>query len=135
MGDFQAATSVNAAEGALFEYLSKVGNLPDYFAQMTSARPGDGEEVHTTARLPDGKQVEGDAWFRSDSDGRRIEWGSEGGNDYHGSLEVTAVGEVSEVVVRMHTTRVADGNPDVQRGLEDTLATIKRLVEQHDVVG
>ena len=130
MGDFRATTTVSAAEGALFDYLSQVGNLPDYFARMTSATPGDGDEVHTTAQMPDGQQVEGDAWFRVDESAHRIEWGSTGPNDYHGSLEVTATGDRSEVAVRMHTTRVPDGDGEVQQGLGDTLATIKRLVEQ-----
>lgn len=130
MGDFEATTGVDAAEGALFDYLSDVGNLPRYFARMTSARPGDGEEVHTTAQLPDGRQVEGDAWFRADTGTRRIEWGSEGPSDYHGSLAVgAAAGGGAEVTVRMHTTRVPDGDSEVQQGLEDTLSTIKRLVE------
>jgi len=135
MGDFQATTKVDAAEGALFDYLSQVGNLPDYFSRMTSAKAGDGEEVHTAARLPDGQQVEGDAWFRVDPGAGRIEWGSEGPNDYHGSLEVTADGSGAEVVVSMHTTRVSEGNSEVQKGLEDTLATIKRLVEQQNAAG
>ena len=130
MGDFRATTSVHADEGALFDYLSQVGNLPDYFSRMTSAKPGDGEEVHTTAQMPDGTQVEGNAWFRVDEHAHRIEWGSEGPNDYHGSLEVTATGGACEVAASMHTTRVADGNSEVQQGLHDTLATIKRLVEQ-----
>lgn len=135
MGDFQATATVNATEGALFDYLSQVGNLPDYFARMTSAEPGDGEEVHTTAQMPDGQQVEGDAWFRVDDQAHRIEWGSEGPNDYRGSLEVTGTGSTSEVVVRMHTTRVPDGDGEVQQGLEDTVATIKRLVEPQNVAG
>lgn len=135
MGDFEATTTVTAAESALFDYLSEVENLPHYFTRMTSAEPGDGEEVHTTAPLPDGPQVEGNAWFRVDEQAHRIEWGSEGGNDYHGSLEVSDAAGDAAVAVRMHTTRVPDGNSEVQRGLEDTLATIKRLVEQQHVAG
>lgn len=135
MGDFHATTTVSADDRALYDYLSQVGNLPEYFARMTSARPGDSEEVHTTARMPDGQQVEGDAWFRADPVARRIEWGSEGPSDYHGSLEVTESGDASEVAVRMHTTRVAEGDAEVQQGLEDTLANIKRLVEQQNATG
>ncbi len=134
MGDFQATTTVDAAEDALFDYLSDIENLPSYFARMTSARAGDGEEVHTTAQMPDGQQVEGDAWFRVDQDASRIEWGSEGPSSYRGSLEVTAAGGTSEVVVHMHTTRVPDGDSEVQQGLEDTLANIKRLVEEQHAV-
>jgi uncharacterized membrane protein len=133
MGDFQATTTVDAAGAALFDYLSQVANLPKYFARMTSAEPGDGEEVHTTAQMPDGQQVEGSAWFRVDNQTHRIEWGSEGLNDYNGSLEVSDADGGAQVAVRMHTTRVPDGSSEVQQGIEDTLATIKRLVEHQSV--
>jgi uncharacterized membrane protein len=133
MGDFQASTTVDATGDELFAYLSTVGNLPRYFPQMTSATPGDGEEVHTAARLPGGQHVQGDAWFRVDRGAHRLEWGSEGPNSYHGSLEVSDTAGNTEVRVRLHTTRVPDGDDEVRQGLDDTLGNIKRLVEQHHV--
>ncbi len=134
MGDFEATATVDAAEDTLFGYLSTVGNLPRYFARMTSAAStGEGDEVHTSAQLPGGQHVEGNAWFRADGAARSIEWGSEGPNSYHGSLVVESSDAGARVHVRMHTTRVPDGDTGVQQGLDDTLATIKRLVEQDDV--
>ncbi|MDQ7810724.1 hypothetical protein Q5425_43965 [Amycolatopsis sp. A133] len=50
-------------------------------------------------------------------------------------MELQDAEDSTEVDVRMHTTRVPDGDENVQRGLEDTLANIKRLVEQHSAVG
>jgi uncharacterized membrane protein len=131
MADFKASVTVHAAEGALFDYLADVANLPRYFVRMTSATPGDGEEVHTAARLPDGQEVAGDAWFRTDPAAGRIEWGSEGPNSYHGSLEITDAAGNADVELRVHTTRVADGDSEVQQGVDETLANIKRLVERH----
>jgi uncharacterized membrane protein len=129
MGDFTLSTSVDTDAQTLFDYLSDVGNLPDYFSRMTSAEAGDGEEVHTTAQLPDGKEVEGDAWFRIDDTAQRIEWGSEGPNDYHGYLEVTSTATVSSVEAHLHTTRVEDGDAEVEDALRETLANIKEQVE------
>lgn len=132
MADFRATTTVDATEDAVFDFLSQVQNLPRYFARMTSARPGDGDEVHTTAVLPDGSEVEGDAWFRVDEDAHSIAWGSEGPHDYHGSVEVGDAPDGSAVQVRLHTTRVAEGDPEIQADLDATLATVKQLVEdQH----
>lgn len=121
----------------MFDYLSQVANLPRYFTRMTSAQPGDGQEVHTTARMPDGQEVQGDAWFRVDRDAQRIEWGSEGPNDYHGYLDVRPAdgGHSSEVEVHVHTTRVGDGNSELQDGLRETLANITRQVEDGDATG
>lgn len=129
MADFTGTTTVAAPAPALFAYLSEVANLPRYFARMTSAAPGEGEEVRTTARMPDGTEVQGDAWFRVDETARRIEWGSEGPSEYAGHLEVTARGDSSEVEVHLHTTRVEDDDAQVRDGIAETLARIKEQAE------
>ena len=117
----------------MFAYLSTVANLPRFFSRMTSAEAGDGDEVHTTARLPDGQKVRGDAWFRVDRGARRIEWGSEGASASRGRLEIRVQSDTVWVDVHVHTTRVQDGDPIVQHGVDDTVATIKKLVEEAGV--
>ncbi len=79
--------------------------------------------------MPDGQEVEGDAWFTVDDEAQRIEWGSEGPNDYHGYVDVTASGDGSSVEVHLHTTRVEDGDSQVDDGIRETLANIKRQAE------
>jgi uncharacterized membrane protein len=130
MGDYTGTISVEQSGDELFRYLSEVGNLPEYFSRMTSAKPGAGAEVKTTAELPDGQTVTGNAWFRTDDNARRIEWGSEGPSEYSGHLLVTGSGTSSHVEVYLHTTRVADGSPEVQNGIDETLSNIKGLVEK-----
>lgn len=131
MADFQGTTTVEAADDVLFAFLSDVHNLPTYFARMTSAEPGEGNEVRTTAALPDGSQVEGRAWFEVTDDTRHIAWGAEGKSDYHGYLDVRSVAEDrSEVEVHIHTSRVAEGDDSIQGGINETLAAIKQLTER-----
>ncbi len=131
MADFTGTTTVDAPQEALFDFLSDVSNLPRYFARMTSAERGNGEEVHTTAQMPDGTTVEGDAWFRVDASNRHIEWGAEGASEYHGSVDVRPTRTSgSEVEVHVHTTRVEPGDSEVQEGVDRTLAQIKQLVEE-----
>ena len=124
---------MDATSEVLFDYLSDVGNLPQYFSRLTSAVPGEGEEIRTTAKMPDGPEVQGDAWFRVDAGAQRIEWGSEGPSDYHGHLEVSPAGDGSSVVVHVHTTRVDDGDQVAQDSITETLGNLKRLVEEHGV--
>ncbi len=45
---------------------------------MTCAEPGQGEQVRTTAAMPDGTEVKGDACFRVDRSAQRIQWGVAG---------------------------------------------------------
>jgi hypothetical protein len=58
---------------------------------------------------------------------RPPDWGSEGPDDYHGYLDVTGDGGSSSVTVFLHTERHDSG--DIDRGIAETLATVKRLVE------
>ncbi len=134
MADFTGTTTVDASEKELFDFLSDVSNLPRYFARMTSAERGEGEEVHTTATLPDGTKVEGDAWFKVDESAQHIAWGAEGTSEYHGTLDVRGKDVGSEVEVHLHTTRVDPESEEVKDGIDRTLATIKLLVEQQNVV-
>ena len=111
MADYERAQTVEAPAGALFEFLSDVGNLPRYSERMTAAEPAGGEAVRVRAEI-DGHVQEGEAWFRVDRDALRVEWGSEGPNDYHGWLDVTDEGGGrSTVAVHVSTERVED-RPD-----------------------
>src|SRR3954464_3047270 len=135
MEDYERSTTIDAPAEELFEYLSKVENLPRYFDRMTSARNLPGDEVEVEAKVEPGdagssvgnagRTVGGDAWVRSDADHRTLTWGSEGPHDYHGELEVTPSGEAaSTVTVRLHTTHQAEG---IEDGIAETLANIQRI--------
>ena len=129
MSDYSGTTHVSLAPAALFDYLSDISNLPRYFARMTSAQKGDGDEVLTTAKMPDGTEVEGRAYFRVDTSAQRLEWGSEGPSEYSGSLDVAADGDGSTVSVTLNTSRTHEGDPEVQQGIDETLASIKSQAE------
>jgi hypothetical protein len=126
MGDYQHSAEVSAPAGQLFGYLSDVRNLPRYFAAMTSAEPAGDQAVHVAATL-DGTTERAEAWFRVDQERQHLEWGSEGVSDYHGHLDVTGDSATSSVTVFVHTERHDSG--DIDQGVIDTLAAVKRLVE------
>ena len=126
MGDYSGSTEVGAPAGQLFEYLSHLGNLPRYFTAMTSAEPAGQDAVRVVADL-NGTTHEGEAWFRVDRERRHLEWGSEGPDDYHGSLDVAGDERASSVTVFLHTERHDSG--EIDRGIAETLAEVKRLVE------
>ena len=127
MPDYEATTAVDVPATTVFDYLSDVAHLPDYFERMTSAHRTEDEVVHTSADL-NGTTVEGDAWFEVIRDATTLSWGSEGPNNYHGHLIVTDNGRnASSVTVTLTTTRA--GGSEIQNGLDETVANIKRLVE------
>jgi hypothetical protein len=91
MPDYSKSITVPADADTAFRWLADVHNLPKYFVAMTSAEPSeDGTEVHVSAEVPDHGTEEGEAWFRTDSSARRLEWGSKNDeHDYHGWLAVS----------------------------------------------
>ena len=126
MDDYEQTTTVSAGPDALFRYLSDVHNLPSYFAAMKSAEPAGGDAVHTVAEV-DGTEREGDAWFTTEDDTRKIRWGAPGPSQYSGELQVTEDPDGSRVTVRLHTEH--GGGQQITDGLAETLAQIKRNVE------
>lgn len=131
MADFQHTTTVGASRDDLFDYLSRVDNLPNYMARMTSARHTRGDEVVVTARVGD-EETTGDAWLTIDADNRTMAWGSPGPSDYHGELTVTGDDARSTVEVRLHTERDVDAGT-VEQGIHRTLENVRTLVEARGV--
>jgi uncharacterized membrane protein len=126
MADFLASTDVAAPADELFDYLSQVKNLPDYFERMTSVTDNEDGTISVTADLGN-RVVEGEAWFEVDRAGQTLTWGSEGPNDYSGQLQVTGDGSKSTVEVSLRTER--PGGQEIQEGLEQTVAVIKLIME------
>lgn len=130
MADYVANTQVNVPADTVFDYLADVSHLPAYFPRMTSAEPGDGEAVRVTAKLDEGREVAGEAWFRVDRERRTLAWGSEGPNDYHGDLVVEGVGDNAGIALRVSTARVE--TDEVQHDVDETMEKIKSLLTDGD---
>jgi uncharacterized membrane protein len=126
MADYAARAHVAAAADQLFEYLSQVENLPDYFDRMTSVTDNQDGTITAAADLGD-RVVEGEAWFEVDRDERALSWGSEGPNNYSGQLQVIEGENGSVVEVTLHTERA--GGEEIQEGLERTVDAVKRIME------
>jgi len=123
MTTYSHTAEADISADVLFGYLSDPTNLPRYFPQMTAAEPEGGESVHVEADVH-GHHVEGEAWVRPDESARRLEWGAEGPDDYHGELTVDEVRPGrSRITVELHSVREAEGG-EVQEGLEQTVAAL-----------
>ncbi|OLF08593.1 SRPBCC family protein [Actinophytocola xanthii] len=123
MTTYTHSAEADIAPNELFGFLADPRNLPRYFPQMTAAEPEGGETVHVEAEVH-GHQVSGEAWVRPDESARRLEWGAEGPDDYHGELKVDEVAPGrSRITVSLHSVREAEGG-EVQKGLEQTVAAL-----------
>ena len=114
---------VAAPPDRVFAALADVNNLPRYVPQLTQARRTDGDTVAIEARY-EGHTHRGEAWFRTDADAHRIEWGAPG-SDYHGWIQVNPDGDGSRLTLFLATVRGDAPDSEVM----GTLDAMRRLVE------
>ena len=132
MPEYQRSLTIEASPDELFDFLSRVENLPKYFARLTEAHSATGDEVHVTAKLPpeatDGdsaETVEADATFSIDADHRSLSWGTENEHHYRGELQVSPAGEGASITVTLHTEH---DSAQINDGIDETLSNIQQLV-------
>jgi hypothetical protein len=131
MTTYTHTAEAGIAADVLFSYLADPANLPRYFPEMTQAEPEGGGKVHVEAEVH-GDHVSSEAWVRPHVDERRLEWGAEGPDDYHGELQVEELApDRSRITVSLHSVRAAEGS-EVQEGLEHTVAALTQAVAADD---
>ena len=126
MPTYRRSRTLRAGEERVFEYLADVHNLPRYFDRMTSAEPAGGDTVEVTAEVH-GETEHGEAWFRVDRTARRIQWGSEGDNDYAGMLDLRADQDRTIVDIELRTEHAAA--EEIDQSLDTTLDHIQQQIE------
>jgi uncharacterized protein YndB with AHSA1/START domain len=115
---------VAADPDRVFAALRDPATLAGFVPQLTKVDQQGGDRVEVEARY-DGRTQRGDAYFRADDAGRKVEWGTERG--YRGWLAVEADDDGSMLTLGLHTTHVEHADHDVAA----TLDAIRRLVEAH----
>lgn len=140
--EFEQSITVAAPADGIFDFISDVKNVPQYLPTVKSAQPQQGERIRTQGQAGD-RSYDSDGHFRVDKQARRIEWGSDGENDYRGWLEVQGdSGSQSQVKVHIHYAprpeilqRMVERSPDhsfesvMKEGITKTLESIKRICE------
>lgn len=140
--EFEQSITVAAPADSIFDFISEVRNAPQYMPTIKNAEPQPGERIRTQGQSG-GRSFESDGHFRVNKQARRIEWGSDGENDYNGWLEVQADGgSRSQVKVHIHYAprpemlqHMAERSPGhsfesaMNEGISKTLESIKRICE------
>lgn len=132
MTEYTSTVSIDVSAERLWAYLSDVENLPEYLPQMTAANQTGDDTVEVTAQIDPSdspaREVQGEAWFTTESDGKTLTWGSEGPNNYRGQLDIDPRGQnTCDLTVTINSER-AKGD-DVQAGVQRTAEGIKTAAE------
>lgn len=141
VSDYEHSLTVRAAPDAVFDFVSDVGNLPQYLPTTMSAEPQPGERVRVRGEAG-GHEYDSDGYFRADTSSRRLEWGSDGENNYSGWLRVDEAdaGAASDITVHLSFAprpelgerldeQTGDRDRTIQEGMEKALVSIQNIVE------
>jgi carbon monoxide dehydrogenase subunit G len=115
MKEYEQSRLIQAAPDAVFEFVSDIGNLPDYLPTVRNASMVDGERIHMQGEA-NGHPYEDTGFFRIDKAKRRMEWGSDGDNNYGGWLEVKGGQSAAASEVTVHIK--FDPKPELARRME-----------------
>lgn len=147
MQEYEKTQQIGAPAGAVFTWLSDVGNLPHYLPPVKEAAlagPSSSEvpgqrKVWMKVEIPNRYETKGEGYFSVDDDSRRMEWGAEWGRDYSGWLTVEEAGS-AESTVTVHLSfgprsveeeEESGGERDpFEEGIEATLESIRRQIEE-----
>jgi uncharacterized membrane protein len=145
MAEHASRIGIDRPAGEVFAFLSDIGHMPDYLPTVHEASPQgeshEGEGRVVVAGEANGRPYRSDGWLRLDRAAGRMEWGSDGENDYRGEMRVTPRGDrACEVEVHLHltprpmlerqlTAQTGNAEYSVQEGVEAALASIKALCE------
>ena len=115
MHEYHQSKKVQASADDVFDFVADIKNLPKYLPTVQKASPQQGERIQVEGEAG-GHHYKSDGYFRVDKENRRLEWGSDGENNYSGSLEVKEAGDAaSEVGVNIQF----DPKPELAKKFEE----------------
>lgn len=135
MAEHAHSGTIQAAPQRVFDYLSDIEHLPDYFPGMKHAHDEGPDPAHHAERIEveaqiGGTEREAEGWFRVDRDARRIEWGALDDNGYRGWLAVEPEGpSASSLSLSLNTPHVDEGDLDLEDAIERVRLALKSDVE------
>ena len=142
MAEYERSITINATRQQIEDFVSDVDNLPKYVPTTKSAQPQQGERVRVQGETPNGHKYDADGYFHRDDSTHRLEWGSDGENNYKGWLEFKGSSTDAPSQVTVHLTidpppQVSEqmaqqkGSQDaaIEEGLDKSLQSIKNVLE------
>ena len=142
MGEYERSITINATRKQIEDFVSDFNNLPKYVPTTKSAQPQQGDRVRVQGEAPNGHKYDADGYFRVNEGKNRLEWGSDGENEYAGWLEFKGSNTDAPSEVTVHLTLTPPpqvgkemskmaGSPDnaINDGIEKSLQSIKNLLE------
>lgn len=143
MSEYQHSINIQAGPEHIFRYVSNPQNLPQFLPTVKEAQPQPGARIRVRG-IAAGHQYENDGFFHVDEAKRRMEWGSDGENQYRGWLEVNEAADNASSQVTVHLSfeprpdqvkqfeeQSGDRDQTINQGIRDALESIKNNLQSN----
>lgn len=146
--EYQQQHTIYRPADEVFDWLSRVENLPHYLPPVTDSRVEGpaadgkpGQRITLSVEIPGRYKTEGEGYFHADESSRTLQWGAEFSRDYSGWLKVEESSE-KECVVTAHLSfgsrsverevqeESGDERDPLAEGVGRTLESIRRQLEE-----
>ena len=127
MGEYQRTIKIKAEAGKVFDFVSDINNLPRYLPTVREAKPQGDERIIVEGEAA-GHPYHNDGNFHVDHGARRMEWSSDGENDYRGWLEVKDGTEAATSEVTVHLA--FNPRPELARKFAEQQTNRDQAIEQ-----
>ena len=141
MGEYERSITISAPMQKVEAFVTDVENLPKYLPTTKKAEPQDGERVRVQGEAR-GQSYDSDGYFRMNKSQNRMEWGSDGEENYKGWLQFSPMAAQNQTQVIVHLTfdpppkmgeklaqSTASKEQTIEKGLEEAMLSIKNIVE------
>ncbi len=139
MPEYKDQIDVATSADAVFAFISKISNLPQYLPTVQGAHAHGADRVEVDGKA-NGHQYASAGWFKVDQDARSMSWGSDGQNDYAGRMAVTGDVHAAQVECTLKFSPTSEiresmdkhqGGPSAAMtdGLRASLKSIKQICE------
>jgi uncharacterized membrane protein len=143
MSEYQNSIVVAAHPDKVFDFVSDIGNLPQYLPTVHSATRVSEDRIRVQGEAG-GHKYDDEGYFQADRETRRMEWGSDGESEYSGWLKVDQGEDPSNTSITVHISygqnseqekkfaaSGVDRDAVMNEGISKTLQSIKNLCEGH----
>jgi hypothetical protein len=141
MSEYEHSATIQSSGQEVFDFVSNVSNLPLYLPTVQKAMSQGDDRVRVQGQAGD-RQYDSDGYYHVDKGRKRMEWGSDGENQYRGWLEVKDGESATTATVTAHLSfeprqdtkeqldrQSGDYHRTIQEGLENALRSIRNLCE------
>jgi uncharacterized protein YndB with AHSA1/START domain len=138
VSEYEHSTTVQASPDTVFAFVSDVQNLPRYLPTVHNAMRQSGDKVRVQGEAQ-GHSYDDDGYMRVDQASRRMEWGSDGEDDYSGWLTVAGDDGAMQSTVTVHLAfgeqtgdeqQIPNQDQRIEQGLNEALDAIREQIEQ-----